>query len=161
MIRIIDRTDIPECAEVIRKSFLTVAKEFGLTRENAPRFTAFSVNEERLLYQLDVQERLMVGWEDKNGRLIGFYSILPKNDTECELGSLCVLPEFRNNRIGTMLLADSFSRAKKAGFSQMNISIIEENSRLRKWYEDKGFVHTDTEKFDFFPFTCGYLSREL
>ena len=41
------------------------------------------------------------------------------------------------------------------------IGIVEENRVLRKWYEENGFVHTGTKKFDFFPFTCGYMEREI
>ena len=33
--------------------------------------------------------------------------------------------------------------------------------KLRNWYEDNGAVHTGTKKFDFFPFTCGYMVKEL
>ena len=36
------------CAQLIRESFRTVAEEFGFTSENAPRFTAFAVTQERL-----------------------------------------------------------------------------------------------------------------
>ena len=43
----------------------------------------------------------------------------------------------------------------------MNIGIVEENTLLRTWYEDNGFVHIGTKKFDFFPFTCGYMKRDL
>ena len=53
MIKKIETNNIPECVKVIRDSFLTVAEEFGITIENAPRFTAFSVNEERLLWQMN------------------------------------------------------------------------------------------------------------
>ena len=42
MIKKIGNQNIPECVEVIRSSFLTVATEFGFTEENAPRFTAFA-----------------------------------------------------------------------------------------------------------------------
>lgn len=42
----------------------------------------------------------------------------------------------------------------------MNIGILEENTILRKWYEDN-FIHIGTKKFDFFPFTCGYMERDL
>ena len=49
----------------------------------------------------------------------------------------------------------------KWGDSLMNIGIVEENTRLRKWYEDNGAVHVGTKKFDFFPFTCGYMKKEL
>ena len=41
----------------------------------------------------------------------------------------------------------------------MKRSIAEENTLLRKWYEAHGFVHTDTQKFDFFAFTCGYMEQ--
>ena len=39
--------------------------------------------------------------------------------------------------------------------------IVEENTKLRKWYEENGAVHLGTHKFDFFPFTCGYMRKEL
>lgn len=45
MIREITRDDIPVCVGIIRKSFKTVADEFGFTIDNAPRFTAFATTE--------------------------------------------------------------------------------------------------------------------
>ena len=36
-----------------------------------------------------------------------------------------------------------------------------DENRLRTWMFEQGFVHTGTVKYDFFPFTCGYLEREL
>jgi NRPS condensation-like uncharacterized protein len=59
------------------------------------------------------------------------------------------------------LLEHSFKIARSKGCSLMNIGIVEENTRLRKWYEDNGAVHVGTKKFDFFPFTCGYMKKEL
>ncbi|MCH5199474.1 MAG: hypothetical protein J1F60_00845 [Oscillospiraceae bacterium] len=35
------------------------------------------------------------------------------------------------------------------------------NTEHRLWYEAFGFVHTKTEKYDFFPFTCGYMEKIL
>ncbi len=40
MIREVTREDIPVCVNLIKKSFKTVADEYGFTEENAPRFTA-------------------------------------------------------------------------------------------------------------------------
>ena len=57
MIKEIDKNNVAECVEVIRKSFLTIAEQFGFTIENAPRFTAFATTEERLLYQLENEPR--------------------------------------------------------------------------------------------------------
>ncbi len=52
MIREVTACDIAECVSVIRRSFQTVADDFGFTEENAPRFTAFAATEERLTHQL-------------------------------------------------------------------------------------------------------------
>ena len=54
MIRTISKSEIPECVEVIRSSFKTVADEFGFTHENAPNFTAFAATAEWLEYQMDL-----------------------------------------------------------------------------------------------------------
>ena len=60
-----------------------------------------------------------------------------------------------------MLVQDAFERAFRQGFRRMNISIVEENTVLKRWYESFGFVPVETKKFDFFPFTCGYMQRTL
>ena len=41
------------------------------------------------------------------------------------------------------------------------LGFTEENTKLRKWYEENGAVHLGTYKFDFFPFTCGYMRKKL
>ena len=155
-----NRDEIPACVDVIRKSFLTVADEFGFTEENAPRFTAFAVDNDRLIYQLDVQNRLMFVYVD-DGVLCGYYNLLMSDNGECELGSLAVLPEYRHKGYGKELVQHAIEQARKAGFEKLNLSIVEENQVLRKWYESNGAVHLGTKKFDFFPFTCGYMEIRL
>lgn len=161
MIKKIDNKDIAECVDVIKKSFLTVADEFGFTIDNAPRFTAFSISDDRLLYQLTVEKRSMYAYYDDKGKIIGYYSLALRNNKECELNNLCVLPLHRHKNIGICLLEDSFKKAKKAGCKRMCIGIVEENTMLKKWYESNGFIHIGTEKFDFFPFTCGYMIKNF
>ena len=62
---------------------------------------------------------------------------------------------------GKRLLEHVYKTAGNQGCKLINIGIVEENIRLRKWYEQNGAVHTGTKKFDFFPFTCGYMIKEL
>ncbi len=154
------RNEIPVCVEVICRSFMTVADEFRFTIENAPRFTAFATTEERLVYQLEQERRQMFAYYD-DGRIVGYYSLLKQNEKECELNNLCVLEEYRHKKIGEQLLEHAFVEAGKMGCTQMNIGIMEENVKLRKWYEDHGAEHIGTEKYDFFPFTCGYMKKML
>ncbi|MCR5049334.1 MAG: GNAT family N-acetyltransferase [Saccharofermentans sp.] len=158
-IRAIGYDDIPECAEVIKAGFMTVAKQFDITPENAPAFTAYATDEAKIRCWMDEQKRPMYGFYE-DGKLLGCYNLMVK-DEECELGSLCVLPESRHKGIGEELLNDSIKRARELGCKIMKLSIVEENKVLRKWYESFGFIHTGTVKYDFFPFTCGYLEKNI
>lgn len=160
MIRKICQDDILQCVNVIRISFSTVAEEFGITEENGSRFTAFAIDERRIYYHLMVEHRPMYGYFIEN-KLVGYYSLLVKDNGECELNNLSVIPEYRHKKIGHELLEHSFAKALEFNCSKMCIGIVEENIVLRKWYEVNGFVHVGTEKFDFFPFTCGYLEKML
>ena len=157
-IRAMSRGEIPRCVSVIRESFATVADEFGFTPENAPRFTAFATDAARLAWQFDEGRPMTVSIED--GEIVGYYS-LHVQGSECELNNLCVLPAYRHRRLGEAMLVHAFSNAKALGCTKMNIGIVEENKRLRAWYERYRFIHTGTKKFDFFPFTCGYMTRTL
>lgn len=160
MIREMSLEDIPDCVRVIKTAFSTVAEEFHITPENAPRFTAFATNEERLQWQYQNEHRPMfVYCED--GKIVGYYSLLFSDNAECELNNLSVLPEYRHNGIGAKLLEHAFLQSRAENCSIMNIGIVEENQILRSWYESFGFVHKETKKFDFFPFTCGYMQKNL
>ena len=159
-IRPVTEQDIPACVQLIRTSFQTVADTFGFTVENAPRFTAFATTSERLLWQLCEEQRPMYAYY-KGDQPVGYYSLALLGDGTCELNNLCVHPEYRHKGIGEALVADAFGKAREFGCTRMNIGIVEENQVLRKWYEDLGFLHTGAKKFDFFPFTCGYMVKNL
>ena len=107
MIREVKREEIPECVSLIKKAFLTVADEFGFTEENAPRFTAFSTTEERLMWHMDGEHRPMYVFED-DGVLCGYYSLLIQENNECELNNVAVLPDYRHKGIGKKLIDHAF-----------------------------------------------------
>ncbi len=160
IIKEIEEKDIDECVNIIRTSFQTVADEFGFTDENAPRYTAFATDAQRIRWHLLGEQRPMYAYFNE-GSIVGYYSLALQDNNECELNNLCVLPAYRHKGIGEALLLDAFKRAKESGYATLNIGIVEENQVLRKWYENFGFVHTGCKKFDFFPFTCGYMVKEL
>ena len=160
MIREMQKQDIAACVQVIQKAFMTVADEFGFTAANAPRFTAFATDEARLLYHYETEQRPMYIYET-DGQIAGYYSLALLEDRKCELNNLAVLPTYRHHGIGRALLLHAFEEACRLNCDMMQIGIVEENQVIRKWYETYGFVHTGTKKFDFFPFTCGYMERKL
>ena len=160
MIRPIEKYEIEACAELIRKSFLTVAQEYGFTKENAPGFTAFSTTAEKLNQQNE-EGRLMYGYFAENEHILGYYSLQMQGNEECELNNLCVKPECRHKHIGEILFFHGLTTASEKGCKKINIGIVEENKKLRAWYESLGAKHVGTKKFDFFPFTCGYMEKEI
>lgn len=159
-IREMNMDEISECVNVIRVAFKTVADELGFTEENAPRFTAFATDENRLGYQFCVEKKPMIVYLHQ-GSIVGYYSLALLENRNVELNNLSVLPEFRHLGIGEKLVKDAFEKAKALGKEKMEIGIVEENVKLRNWYEKLGFIHTGTKKFDFFPFTCGYMEKNL
>ena len=160
MIKQVKIEEIPLCVGVIKRAFGTVALEFGFTAENAPRFTAFAISKDRLLWQFNNEDRVMWSYWD-NDRIVGYYSVKFLGDGTAELNNLAVLPEYRHRGIGGKLLDHAFSVCRDRRVCLMKIGIVEENRVLRHWYESYGFEHTGVEKLDFFPFTCGYLEKKL
>lgn len=160
VIRKVEEKDIPLCVKVIQESFHTVADELGLTAQNAPGFTAFAVTKEKLEQQFHNERCSMYAFED-NRKIIGYYALLLQDHHECELNHLCVLPAFRHRGIGEKLLISAFDAAKGLQCVKMNIGIVKENEVLKKWYQKLGFVHIAARKYDFFPFTCGYMEARL
>lgn len=160
VIRRMSLEEIPECVNVIRGAFKTVADELGFTEENAPRFTAFATDENRLGYQFCVEKKPMIVYLHQ-GSIVGYYSLALLENGNVELNNLSVLPEFRHLGIGEKLVNDALEKVKAFGKDKIEIGIVEENVKLRKWYEKLGFIHTGTKKFDFFPFTCGYMEKVL
>ena len=79
MIRKINQSHIPECVSVIKRAFQTVADEFGFTPENAPRFTAFAISEERLLWQFANEKRPMFAYFDGDKNVVYYSLTLPKD----------------------------------------------------------------------------------
>lgn len=158
MIRQIKQYEIEECVSVIKNSFKDIAEKFNITKENSPNYVLFSTDSKKLKSQFN-NGRLMFADID-NESIIGYYS-LDVSNKECEINNLCVIPEYRHKGIGTMLLKHAIIKAKELELNKITISIVEENIKLKKWYEEFGFVHTHTQKFDFFSFTCGYMEMIL
>lgn len=97
MLRLIKVQDLGDCLDLIHKSFITVAEEFGLTPENCATNGAFMplsrLNDD---YQ---KGELIYGFYEGN-TLVAFMQLNKVNDSTYELRKLSVLPEYRHKGIG-------------------------------------------------------------
>ena len=158
MIKKLIYSDLPLATEVIRMSFVTVAKDFDLTEQNCPKHTSF-IKPEKLQRHFN-QGTLMYGlYEDMH--LIGCVSLSKKEGGVYDLHNLAVLPEYRHKGYGKQLLDFCKIKVKELHGNKITISIIEENIVLKDWYIANGFIHIGIKKFDHLPFTSGYMMWEI
>jgi ribosomal protein S18 acetylase RimI-like enzyme len=154
IIRQVKEEEYAECVEVIRKAFGTVAKEFGLTRENAPTNPAFI--ELRHLDEMRNKGIRMYGLFAEEG-LAGFVALERLQDGAYSMKRLAVLPECRHNGYGKALMRHVVGVVHGEGGTLLKIGVINENAVLKKWYEDFGFIETSIVKYESLPFTVCYM----
>jgi len=158
LIREVRVDEFESCADVIRQSFATVAAEFDLTEQNCPTNGAF-LCAERLAADR-CRGNIMAGLF-VNGEPAGFAELSQKEGGAYELGKLAVLPRYRHKGYGARLLEWARVTVRERGGNRITIGIIEENTVLKDWYAEHGFVHTGTHIFPRLPFTVGFMELEL
>ena len=154
MIREVTQNDLNGCLEVIRAGFQTVADEFGLTRENCPTNGAF-MPMERLRSDFDKGNCMLAVFD--GGMPIAFMQLAKSNYDTVLLEKLAVLPQYRHRGYGKSLLDFAKARSAQLGAKRISISVIEENFRLKQWYEANGFTQTEVKTYPHLPFTVGYM----
>jgi ribosomal protein S18 acetylase RimI-like enzyme len=157
-IREIEEKELEECASVIRAGFITVAEEFGITRENTPTNGAF-LQKDRLLEERAKGHRMYAAVQ--RTKVIGYMQLEKSTPELYFLQKLVVLPEYRHLGIGRELLDYARNKVAEWEGTKISIGIIEENTVLKNWYLAYGFVTTATRKFEHLPFTVGFMELKL
>lgn len=157
-IREIKEQDLEECAAVIRKGFLTVANEFGITEENVPTNGAF-LKKERLEEER-AKGHIMFAMVGEDG-IIGYMQLERSTPELYFLQKLVVIPEYRHLGLGKALLDYAKAKVLEWDGNKISIGIVEENLILKNWYLDYGFETTNIRKFEHLPFTVGFMELKL
>ncbi len=148
-----------ETVGIIKKSFKTVAVNFGLNPDNASSNPAF-INIEK--FRSFASKRECFIKVEKNQK-IGFVAIEKSKNQELNyfMERLSILPEFRNRGFGKEILNFVFDYVKNKGGKNISIGMINENIKLKEWYMKNGFRVSKIKNFKHLPFTVCFLRKPL
>jgi ribosomal protein S18 acetylase RimI-like enzyme len=152
--------DFVVLAKLLNEAFITVAKEFGLTKENASTNSAYIVSDE-LKAQL-IENREFYTYID-NGKNIGFVAIeksLTTPDT-FYIEKLAVLPDCRHQGIGKLLIDFASNRIAELGGKYISVSLINSNTVLKNWYSQQGYVECSIKTFEHLPFKVCFMEKKV
>jgi GNAT superfamily N-acetyltransferase len=152
---ITDDSDLKTSLQVIRDSFITVAQELNLTKENCPAHSAFTTREKLL----ELQKKTDLFGLFKDGMQVGFVAIEKAEGGVYYLDKLSVLPEHRHMGYGKKLVKFVIDRVKKHGGEKVSLGIIDSHAVLKEWYRSLGFRETGTKKFEHLPFVVCFMEN--
>jgi len=144
--------------QVIRNSFKTVAAEFGLTEQNCPAHPSFITLER--LNDLKSKGAQFFGLFT-SGQQIGFVTIEKAYAETYYIEKLAVLPEYRHLGHGKTLVRFAQNYIRNNGGRKISITVIDEHTVLKKWYQELGFSEIGTKTFPHLPFTVCFMEMEL
>lgn len=159
MIKRIIKSELPACLDVFHKGYETVAIEFGLTEENCPDRGRASLPFDKLVAEFE-KGTMMFGYFSDN-IIVGFLGMKMQEGGICKLDDIIILPEYRQLGYGKKLLNFCKEKARELGAGKIRLGMIDDNKRLRKWYEENGFINIGYKKYDGAPFTVGGMECTL
>ena len=154
----ITEENITKSADIIRRSFETVAVEFDITEENTPSHGSFLKDESLLRdYENGIKMFGLFEWDEQ----VGFAAVKSNDGETFYLEKVSVLPEFRHKRGGEELVKFAEDYVRAEGGKAMSIGIIRENTPLLEWYKKFGYEETGTKVYPNIPFTVCFMKKEI
>jgi diamine N-acetyltransferase len=159
--------DLNTSARVIRRSFKTVADDFGLTRQNCPGHTAF-LTTEGLRNEKDHGLKCFGLFSDQTQ--VGFVGIEEyKPDTIVRLGpeekrywleKLAVLPSHRHRGYGEKLVDFAVHYVLEMGGTRIALGMMNKHAVLKRWYLGLGFREAEVREFAHLPFVVCFMEKD-
>lgn len=154
VIREVKKAELPECLRVIHEGYEPIAVQFGLTSNNCPYRGRADLPLEVLAEEF-LSGTKMYGYYERDA-IVGFIS-MNDGEKEMKINDVVVLPAFWHQGIGTALLEYAKARSVEQGHLKVSLGMIDDNKRLRKWYERNGFINVGYKQYPNAPFLVGYM----
>ena len=150
-------TDSVVITEIIQKSFITVANEFGFTREKTPTFSAF-INKNKIDSEFEKGLKMYV-YKICNIPVGTIGYIFENNKYNIE--RLSVLPEYRHKNIGKKLIEFIENVIKSKNAKIIRLAMVCENKKLLEWYLKLGYRLIEIKEHKGLIFKIGVMEKEI
>ena len=155
MIKPITKSDLSNCLDILKTGYEDGAIRFGQTEENCPYRGRTRLPLSELEKQF-LEGCQMYGYyyDDK---LVGFLSLEFFHDDSMGINDLAILPEYQNNGFGSELIQFSKETAYQHKCVKIRLGMIDDNAKLKKWYEKHGFSTVRLVKYDMVTYMVGKM----
>lgn len=158
IIRDASTSDISLLTTLIRNSFRDVADRFNLTSENCPTHPSNCTTE---WIESDLKKGVKYYILERENVSCGCVALEQAQPDVFYLERLSVLPQFRRNGFGKLLVNLALNEAKKLGAHRVEIGIISHQTELKEWYKKLGFSTKKESRFEHLPFVVAFMTKEL
>ncbi|MBR1926007.1 MAG: GNAT family N-acetyltransferase [Clostridia bacterium] len=155
MIKKATKKDLNECLDVLHQAYDIVAKNFNITAQNSPYRGNADLPYEEFLKAYKTNLIFCYKLESKIAGIINFEI----KENICRIHDLAVLPSYQNQQIGTKILNFVIYFCKKEGIQKIKLGMIDDNKKLKKWYEKFGFKTIETIQYDKAPYLVGKMEK--
>ena len=131
-----------------------------MTPEAFPNYVSFETGDKVLL---DVDNGKVVFLGEINGIFVGTVrcNVDHADVSKGQIGKLAVLPEYRRNMFGELLMKHAEVYLKQCNVSKIKISMVAHFSKLQRYYEQMGYMVKDTRSIHSLPFNVMFLEKSL
>lgn len=141
---------------LIQESFKRQAELLNISESDYPDYVAFETEEMARNRIINTQVKILFVDAEPIGT-IGSY----KKDEIGNIERLAILPRFRGNDYGKLLLEKTETELFNNGCKVINLSIVASFKRLQKYYEQNGYSCNDKKRFPSLPFEVLFLSKNI
>lgn len=155
----VEEHQLPDCLETLHAAFGESAKRFGYTKETYPSSGAYITLEELI----DAKHRgvHMYAACVEGGKIAGYVQLEKIEQGVYAFRRFAVLPEYQKLGIGRALVSHCRERAALYGGSKLTLLMINDNHKLKEFYESNGFHTVRTAKDESYPFEYSIMELKL
>lgn len=155
----VEEHQLPMCLDTLRAAFGESAKRFGYTKETYPSSGAFITLED--LQEARARGVHMYAACVEGGLVAGYVQLEKQGDGVYAFRRFAVLPEYQKLGIGRALVSHCRDRAALYGGKRLTLVMINENEKLKSFYESNGFRVVSVRNDGAYPFEYAIMELEL